>query len=62
MEGKGLKEEKVGVVGMGGGVKGEVGVKEMRKEELKKMLSGKMKKWKEVGGKEEKMRVVKRGE
>ncbi|MCM3137071.1 phosphate ABC transporter substrate-binding protein [Bacillus safensis] len=55
-----LKDHKVAVVGMAAAVNPEVGVKDITKDELKKIFTGKIKNWKELGGKDQKITLVNR--
>ncbi|MCW1838314.1 MULTISPECIES: phosphate ABC transporter substrate-binding protein [Bacillus] len=60
IDAKALKDHKVAVVGMAAAVNPEVGVKDITKEELKKIFTGKIKNWKELGGKDQKITLVNR--
>ncbi|MCY7695961.1 phosphate ABC transporter substrate-binding protein [Bacillus altitudinis] len=60
IDAKALKDHKVAVVGMAAAVNPEVGVKDITKDELKKIFTGKIKNWKELGGKEQKITLVNR--
>ncbi|MGT8903307.1 phosphate ABC transporter substrate-binding protein [Bacillus safensis] len=60
VDAKALKDHKVAVVGMAAAVNPEVGVKDITKDELKKIFTGKIKNWKELGGKEQKITLVNR--
>ncbi|MEC1411674.1 phosphate ABC transporter substrate-binding protein [Bacillus safensis] len=60
VDAKALKDHKVAVVGMAAAVNPEVGVKDITKDELKKIFTGKIKNWKELGGKDQKITLVNR--
>ncbi|MEK5297757.1 phosphate ABC transporter substrate-binding protein [Bacillus sp. FSL R5-0659] len=60
IDAKSLKDHKVAVVGMAAAVNPEVGVKDITKDELKKIFTGKIKNWKELGGKDQKITLVNR--
>ncbi|MFP7293212.1 phosphate ABC transporter substrate-binding protein [Bacillus safensis] len=60
VDAKTLKDHKVAVVGMAAAVNPEVGVKDITKDELKKIFTGKIKNWKELGGKDQKITLVNR--
>ncbi|OYN65289.1 phosphate ABC transporter substrate-binding protein [Bacillus safensis] len=60
IDAKALKDHKVAVVGMAAAVNPEVGVKDITKDELKKIFTGKNKNWKELGGKDQKITLVNR--
>ncbi|AKC66647.1 phosphate ABC transporter substrate-binding protein [Bacillus altitudinis] len=60
IDAKALKDNKVAVVGMAAAVNPEVGVKDITKDELKKIFTGKIKNWKELGGKDQKITLVNR--
>ncbi|MGP3738744.1 phosphate ABC transporter substrate-binding protein [Bacillus sp. 4A_MP2] len=60
IDAKALKDHKVAVVGMARAVNPEVGVKDITKDELKKIFTGKIKNWKELGGKDQKITLVNR--
>ncbi|MDR0125240.1 phosphate ABC transporter substrate-binding protein [Bacillus zhangzhouensis] len=60
IDAKALKDHKVAVVGMAAAVNPEVGVKDITKDELKKIFTGKIKNWKEIGGKDQKITLVNR--
>ncbi|WP_281237052.1 phosphate ABC transporter substrate-binding protein [Bacillus safensis] len=60
VDAKALKDHKVAVVGMAAAVNPEVGVKNITKDELKKIFTGKIKNWKELGGKDQKITLVNR--
>ncbi|RYM06915.1 phosphate ABC transporter substrate-binding protein [Sporolactobacillus sp. THM7-7] len=55
-----LKDYKVAVVGMTAAVNPKAGVKNLSKEDLQKVFTGKVKNWKEVGGKDVKVELVNR--
>ncbi|KEP27090.1 phosphate ABC transporter substrate-binding protein [Bacillus zhangzhouensis] len=60
IDAKALKDHKVAVVGMAAAVNPEVGVKDITKDELKKIFTGEIKNWKEIGGKDQKITLVNR--
>lgn len=60
IDAKALTDHKVAVVGMVAAVNPEVGVKDITKDELKKIFTGKIKNWKELGGKDQKITLVNR--
>lgn len=60
IDAKALKDHKVAVVGMAAAVNPEVGVKDITKDELTKIFTGKIKNWKELGGKDQKITLVNR--
>ncbi|MEF3084118.1 phosphate ABC transporter substrate-binding protein [Bacillus altitudinis] len=60
IDAKALKDHKVAVVGMAAAVNPEIGVKDITKDELKKIFTGKIKNWKELGGKDQKITLVNR--
>ncbi|PCK20824.1 phosphate-binding protein [Bacillus pumilus] len=60
IDAKALKDHKVAVVGMAAAVNPEVGVKDITMDELKKIFTGKIKNWKELGGKDQKITLVNR--
>ncbi|MCY7538598.1 phosphate ABC transporter substrate-binding protein [Bacillus pumilus] len=60
IDAKALTDHKVAVVGMAAAVNPEVGVKDITKDELKKIFTGKIKNWKELGGKDQKITLVNR--
>ncbi|MFS0655305.1 phosphate ABC transporter substrate-binding protein [Bacillus sp. 179-C3.3 HS] len=60
IDAKVLKDHKVAVVGMAAAVNPEVGVKDVTKDELKEIFTGKIKNWKELGGKDQKITLVNR--
>ncbi|WLV23570.1 phosphate ABC transporter substrate-binding protein [Aciduricibacillus chroicocephali] len=55
-----LKDHKVAVVGMAPVVHPEAGLDNISKEDLKKVFTGKIKNWKELGGKDQKIVLVNR--
>lgn len=60
IDAKALTDHKVAVVGMAAAVNPEVGVKDITKDELKRIFTGKIKNWKELGGKDQKITLVNR--
>ncbi|PRO42829.1 phosphate ABC transporter substrate-binding protein [Bacillus sp. LLTC93] len=60
IDAKALTDHKVAVVGMAAAVNPEVGVKDITKDELIKIFTGKIKNWKELGGKDQKITLVNR--
>ncbi|MGG1697293.1 phosphate ABC transporter substrate-binding protein [Bacillus zhangzhouensis] len=60
IDAKALTDHKVAVVGMAAAVNPEVGVKDITKDELKKIFTGEIKNWKEIGGKDQKITLVNR--
>ncbi|WP_144532398.1 phosphate ABC transporter substrate-binding protein [Bacillus pumilus] len=60
IDAKALTDHKVAVVGMAAAVNPEVGVKDITMDELKKIFTGKIKNWKELGGKDQKITLVNR--
>lgn len=57
---KELVDHQVAVVSMAAAVNPEVGVKDISLEDLKKVFTGKIKNWKELGGKDQKITLVNR--
>ncbi|MBB2481260.1 phosphate ABC transporter substrate-binding protein [Bacillus sp. APMAM] len=57
-----LVDHKVAVVGMGPVVNKDTGVKDIKKDDLIKIFTGKITNWKEVGGKDEKIVIINRAE
>jgi len=55
-----LTDHKVAVVGMAPVVHPEAGIEDIKKEDLKKVFTGKIKNWKELGGKDQKIVLVNR--
>ncbi|MDR7072750.1 phosphate ABC transporter substrate-binding protein [Fictibacillus barbaricus] len=55
-----LKDHKIAVVGMTAAVNPEVGIKDISKEDLIKVFTGKVKNWKELGGKDQKIALINR--
>ncbi|MFN2745320.1 MULTISPECIES: phosphate ABC transporter substrate-binding protein [Bacillus] len=55
-----LKDHQVAVVGMAAAVNPEVGIDNLSLEDLKKVFTGKIKNWKELGGKDQKITLVNR--
>lgn len=55
-----LVDHQIAVVGMSAAVNPEVGVKNLSKEDLIKVFTGKVKNWKEVGGKDQKIALINR--
>ncbi|WP_424511365.1 phosphate ABC transporter substrate-binding protein [Scopulibacillus darangshiensis] len=55
-----LVDNKVAVVGMTAAVSPKAGVTKLSKEDLKKVFTGKVKNWSELGGKDEKITLVNR--
>ncbi|GAY74997.1 phosphate ABC transporter substrate-binding protein [Sporolactobacillus inulinus] len=60
VDAKALKDYKVAVVGMTAAVNPKVGVKNLSKKDLQDVFTGKVKNWKEVGGKNQKITLVNR--
>ncbi|MGG3574750.1 phosphate ABC transporter substrate-binding protein [Bacillus gobiensis] len=55
-----LKDHQVAVVGMTAAVNPEVGIKDISLDNLKKVFTGEIKNWKELGGKDQKIVLVNR--
>ncbi|EIT85177.1 hypothetical protein A374_10555 [Fictibacillus macauensis ZFHKF-1] len=55
-----LVDHKIAVVGMSAAVNPEVGLKDISKENLIKVFTGKVKNWKEIGGKDQKVALINR--
>ncbi|MDN4074765.1 MULTISPECIES: phosphate ABC transporter substrate-binding protein [Fictibacillus] len=55
-----LKDHQVAVVGMSAAVNPEVGIKDISKKDLIKVFTGKVKNWKELGGKDQKIALINR--
>ncbi|KPL58574.1 phosphate ABC transporter substrate-binding protein [Rossellomorea vietnamensis] len=55
-----LVDHKVAVVGMTAAVNPDVGIEDISKEDLKKVFTGEIKNWKELGGKDQKITLVNR--
>ncbi|WP_423800367.1 phosphate ABC transporter substrate-binding protein [Neobacillus sp. SAB-20_R2A] len=55
-----LKDHKVAVVGMTAAVNPKVGIKDIKKDDLIKVFTGKITNWKELGGKDQKIVLVNR--
>ncbi|MCA1054842.1 phosphate ABC transporter substrate-binding protein [Rossellomorea aquimaris] len=55
-----LVDHKVAVVGMTAAVNPNVGIEEISKEDLKKVFTGEIKNWKELGGKDQEITLVNR--
>lgn len=55
-----LTDHKVAVVGMAPVVNPEVGIEDIKKDDLIKVFTGKIKNWKELGGKDQKIILVNR--
>ncbi|MCM3569798.1 phosphate ABC transporter substrate-binding protein [Neobacillus mesonae] len=55
-----LKDHKVAVVGMTAAVNPKVGIKDIKKEDLIKVFTGKITNWKELGGADQKIVLVNR--
>ncbi len=60
IDAKALVDHQVAVVGMAAAVNPDAGVKDISKDELKKIFTGKIKNWKELGGKDQKITLVNR--
>ncbi|MDQ0928457.1 phosphate transport system substrate-binding protein [Bacillus atrophaeus] len=60
IDAKALKDHQVAVVGMAAAVNPDTGVKDISKKELKDIFTGKIKNWKELGGKDQKITLVNR--
>ncbi|NRD80244.1 phosphate ABC transporter substrate-binding protein [Bacillus sp. BRMEA1] len=58
----GLTDHKVAVVGMTAAVNPKVGIKDIKKDDLIKVFTGKIKNWKELGGPDQKITLVNRPE
>ncbi|MFC1287387.1 phosphate ABC transporter substrate-binding protein [Bacillus sp. B19-2] len=57
---KELTDHQVAVVGMAAAINPEVGIDDISLEDLKKVFTGKIKNWKELGGKDQKITLVNR--
>ncbi|MGC4376942.1 phosphate ABC transporter substrate-binding protein [Fictibacillus sp. Mic-4] len=57
---KDLVDHKIAVVGITAAVNPDVGIKDISKKDLIKVFSGKIKNWKELGGKDQKITLVNR--
>lgn len=57
-----IVDHKVAIVGMGPVVNKDAGVKDIKKDDLIKIFTGKITNWKEVGGKDEKIVIINRAE
>ncbi|MDA1474831.1 phosphate ABC transporter substrate-binding protein [Bacillus changyiensis] len=55
-----LVDHQVAVVGMAAAVNPDVGIKDISMKDLKKVFTGKIKNWKELGGKDQKITLVNR--
>ncbi|MCO7175948.1 phosphate ABC transporter substrate-binding protein [Sporolactobacillus kofuensis] len=60
IDAKALKDYQVAVVGMTAAVNPKAGVKNLSKKDLQAVFTGKVKNWKEVGGKNQKITLVNR--
>jgi phosphate transport system substrate-binding protein len=60
IDAKALKDYQVAVVGMTAAVNPKAGVKNLSKKDLQAVFTGKVKNWKEVGGKDQKITLVNR--
>lgn len=58
----GLNDNKVAVVGMTAAVNPKVGIKDIKKDDLIKVFTGKITNWKELGGPDQKITLVNRPE
>lgn len=58
----GLNDNKVAVVGMTAAVNPKVGIKDIKKDDLIKVFTGKITNWKELGGADQKITLVNRPE
>ncbi len=55
-----IEDHQIAVVGVAPVINKEVGVKDIKKEELKDIFTGKITNWKEVGGKDQKIEIINR--
>jgi phosphate transport system substrate-binding protein len=55
-----LVDHKIAVVGMTAAVNPDAGIKDISKEDLIKVFTGKVKNWKEIGGKDQKIALINR--